>query len=89
MAEAGKFLLEDADGEVPTTRAQKSGYAARAIAQDDAIGQTDPKKAVKGWLDDEHSKKTILGDYDHIGVGIATDAKGVPYWTVLLAKPKG
>lgn len=88
MAEAGKFLPEDADGLTPTKRAQESGYKAAAIAQNDAIGQAEPQKVVKSWLDSEDSKKVILGDYEDIGVGVATDKKGVPYWTLLIGKPR-
>lgn len=88
MAEAAKFLDKDPDGQSPTARAQKSGYAASALAEADALGRAAPKDAVRGWLDSEASKKVVLGDYQDVGVGVAADAKGVPYWTVLFGKPR-
>ncbi len=88
QSEAGQFLPADSDGQTPTKRAQKAGYRAGSIAQSDAMGQTDPAKAVTSWLESEDSKKVLLGDYEHIGIGIATDKKGIPYWTLLLGKPR-
>ncbi len=88
MAEAGKFLPEDPDGTRPTARAQEAGYEARAIAQDDAIGQVEPEKAVKSWIDGDGSRKIVLGDFADVGIGVAADSKGVPYWTVLFGKPR-
>jgi uncharacterized protein YkwD len=88
MAEAGKFLPEDPDGTKPTTRAQEAGYEARAIAQDDAIGQAEPAKAVKSWIEGDGSRKIVLGDFSDVGIGVAADSKGVPYWTVLFGRPR-
>ncbi|MDB5353419.1 MAG: uncharacterized protein JWN86_4666 [Planctomycetota bacterium] len=89
MADAGEFLKKDPDGQAPTERAQREGYPARAIAQNDAIGQTDPQKAVASWLKTDTSRDVLLGkEYSDIGIGLAVDKKGIPYWSVLFGKPR-
>lgn len=88
MAEAGKFLTKDPDGEAPTARAQKAGYAAKTIAQNDAIGHVEAARAVKSWLDSEGSRKVLMGDFRDIGIGVGTDKEGVPYWCVIVGQPR-
>jgi uncharacterized protein YkwD len=90
MAEAGKFLQTDPDGQRPTSRAQKSGYRARAIGQCDASGQYDAKKVVESWLGDKEEAKTvILGSHEDIGIGVARSKEGVPFWCVIVGRTRG
>ena len=90
MAEAGKFLQTDPDGQRPTSRAQKSGYRARAISQCDASGQYEPKKVVQSWLGDKEEAKTvILGSHQDIGIGVARSKEGVPFWCVIVGRTRG
>lgn len=90
MAEAGKFLEKDPDGKTPTERAQRAGYAAQKIAQNDAFGQPDPAKVVKRWLDaKDESREVLLGaSYKDIGIGLAADKEGIPYWCMIVGQAK-
>jgi len=90
IAEAGKFLDKDHDGKTPTERAQRNGYKASKIAQNDAMGQGDPVKVVKRWLDAEGDSREILlsAAYKDVGIGVASDKAGVPYWCVIVGQSR-
>jgi uncharacterized protein YkwD len=46
-----------------------------------------PEEIVKTWLGSANQSEPLLGDqYNEIGVGYATAAKGTPYWVVFLAR---
>ena len=85
-ADAGKFV----EGPGPPSSAPGLKVTRPiGISQSDAIGLADPAKVVKSWLDREDSRKVILGTYyEDVGVGVATDKEGVPYWSVMFGKPK-
>lgn len=88
-ADAGKFIDREANAKTPTQRAQAEGYAAIGVSLSDAIGHADAAKAVKSWLGAEGSRKVILGKYyEDVGIGVATDKAGIPYWSVMFGKPK-
>lgn len=88
-ADAGKFIDGEPDAKTPARRAQAEGYAAVGVSLSDAIGHADAAEAVKSWRGDEGTRKVIMGKYyEDVGVGVATDKAGVPYWTVMFGKPK-
>ena len=88
-ADAGKFIDREAGAKTPVQRAQAEGYAATGISLSDAIGHADAAKAVKSWLGNEGSRKVLMGKYyEDVGIGVATDKDGVPYWSVMFGKPK-
>ena len=90
MAKAGNFLRKDPDGKTATERAQREGYAAKKIAQNDAIGQGDPAKVVSRWMEAKDGSREILLDsgYSDAGIGVASDEQGIPYWCLILAQPR-
>ena len=74
-------------GETMLRQIKKSGYQYRALAQLTAAGQSSPAEVAKMWLDSPQQKKTILGDFSEVGVGVAASEKGVPYWYLILGSP--
>lgn len=47
-----------------------------------AYGQSTPGAVMNSWLNSPGHRANILGsNYTQIGVGLAKNNKGVPYWT--------
>lgn len=57
------------------------GLSYVAAAENIAAGQTTPEQVVDAWMASPGHRENILGDYTHIGVGVAVDASGCIYWT--------
>lgn len=45
------------------------------------------KDVVNGWMHSRGHRANILGGYTEIGIGIAEDANGSPYYVQVFAKP--
>jgi uncharacterized protein YkwD len=54
-----------------------------------ASGQGDPEKVVASWLKEPENGDALLSKFDRVGVGVATDPEGIPYWVLLLAQTVG
>ncbi len=54
-----------------------------------AYGEGDPQKVVAAWLEEKDDRESLLSPFDRVGVGVATDSEGVPYWVLLLAQGAG
>ncbi|GAA0718090.1 SafA/ExsA family spore coat assembly protein [Clostridium malenominatum] len=53
-----------------------------------AKGQRTPQEVMNGWMNSPGHKANILSaNFTHIGVGLARDKNGVPYWTQMFMKP--
>ena len=72
----------------PSDRVKKEGYKFWAIAENIAFGQTSVAEVMKEWMESDGHQCNILGNYRHIGVGMACNKKGRLYWCVLFGKPK-
>jgi uncharacterized protein YkwD len=47
-----------------------------------------PEATVKAWAERPKTLKNLLNkEFRDIGVGVATNEKGAPYWCLLLARP--
>lgn len=57
-----------------------SVYPDRPAGEDIAAGQTSAVQVVGDWMSDPPHRETLLGHYNHIGVGIARSSRGVLYW---------
>lgn len=44
--------------------------------------------AIHGWMNSQHHRENILGDFDETGIGIAYDIQGKCYITQLFAKKR-
>lgn len=64
-------------------RLTKAGYKHwRLVGENIANGYPTPKSVVRGWMNSPDHKRNILKcRFQDTGVGYATDAVGVAYWT--------
>ena len=80
---------KDGDGKTPFDLLEKDGYRARRFAMSMASGEGDPEKVVASWLKEPADRDALLSKFDRVGVGVATDSEGIPYWVLLLAQTVG
>ncbi|MHC5539364.1 CAP domain-containing protein [Singulisphaera rosea] len=74
-------------GDSPFQRVTDAGYRFRSIAEAVASGQPTPKEVARTWLEDPKTRELILGEFWEVGLGYATNDKGLPEWCLILAKP--
>jgi uncharacterized protein YkwD len=69
------------DEKNPADRVKAAGYKYRATGENILWNAKTPKEAVAGWMDSPPHRESILKPvYTEIGVGIAKNKKGEPYW---------
>ncbi|WP_189577949.1 CAP domain-containing protein [Marinobacter zhanjiangensis] len=90
MANMGQMSHEGSEGKVLADRLGEAGYEARAWAENVAAGQRDAASVVAAWLDSPgHCANIMSTDYEEFGAGVDRDESGKPYWTLVLAAPRG
>jgi uncharacterized protein YkwD len=88
-AQRGGFVPDDPEEENPFRKARAAGYRFAEIGLASGSGQPDPRTAVSAWLDDPAHRERLLGKtMQDAGVGYARTAEGIPFWTLLLARPQ-
>ena len=80
---------KDGDGKTPFDVLKSEGYRGRRFAMTLAMGEGDPGKVLAAWLERPEDRDTLLSNFDRAGVGVSTDAEGVPYWVILLGQRSG
>jgi uncharacterized protein YkwD len=81
MAEYDYFDHTGRDGSSPSDRAARAGYPG-GVGENIAVGYRTPQDVMQGWMDSDGHRANLLNcDYTAIGVGLAYDADGRPYWT--------
>lgn len=80
MAARGELSHQFPGEPSPADRDTAAGYAWSREGENAAAGQRTPAEAVAAWQADGPHLRNILGPYLDTGVGVATDARGVPYW---------
>lgn len=65
---------------------KKSVNEVSLIAENVAYGATTAKEVVDLWNGSKGHRENMLGDYKYIGIGTATDSKGVIYYTQIFAR---
>lgn len=88
MAKQDKLdhTLDDKD---VADRVKAAGYAFRRLGENIAWNQQTPKDVVAGWMDSKGHRENLLnGDYTQIGLAVAKNSKGEPYWVQVFGKPK-
>jgi uncharacterized protein YkwD len=76
------------DDKKPGDRLKAAGYKYRAVGENIALGGTGVADVVEGWMGSKIHRDNILKpDYTEIGVGVAKNAKGDPYWVQVFGKP--
>lgn len=88
MARRGE-LSHDLGGQTAADRVKAAGFAYRAVGENIAWNQPNPKAAVDDWMKSNGHRRNLLGEqFTHIGVGMATNGKGEPYWVQVFATPR-
>jgi uncharacterized protein YkwD len=88
MAKADK-LDHTLDGQGVDARAKAAGYTFSRLGENIAWNQPKPKDAVAGWMDSTGHRENLLSqEYTQIGVAMAKNAKGEPYWVQVFGTPR-
>jgi len=86
MVEQGYFDHVTPDGVDPWARAHRAGYADPA-SENIAMGQRSPSDVVDAWLASPGHRANILDcAVTDVGVGLAYDENGTPYWTQMFGR---
>ncbi|HQR08847.1 MAG TPA: CAP domain-containing protein [Gemmatales bacterium] len=81
-------LDHELDGKTMIDRLKGVEYGVQSAAENIAHKQTTPRKVMASWMESEGHKQNILtGEFIHIGVAMAKNAKGDRYWVQVLATP--
>ncbi len=81
MALHDYFSHTGRDGSSPSDRARAAGYDG-GVGENIAMGYRTPEDVVSGWMNSDGHRANILNcSYAAIGVGLAYDDRGRPYWT--------
>ncbi len=74
------------DGSNAGDRLSRVGFAWSWWGENIAAGFTDPGAVVRAWMASPGHRAHLLGDFQYLGVGIATSDMGIQYWTLDLAR---
>jgi uncharacterized protein YkwD len=88
LAARGKVDTKNSDGQTPFDILKKQAYHARQFGLSLASGESDPAKVVTSFLEREDDREQMLATYDRVGVAVAVDQEGLPYWVVILAQTR-
>ena len=81
MARQGYFSHTGLDGRSPFDRIKDGGITFTAASENIAMGQANSIEAYHGWLNSAGHRRSMLGDYEMLGVGVAFANTGKPYYT--------
>ena len=86
QAEQQTMTHTGADGSNAGQRIEAAGFAWSTWAENVAAGQTDCASVIAAWMGSDGHRSNILSPaMTSIGIGSATGANGVIYWTLDLA----
>jgi uncharacterized protein YkwD len=89
MAKQDK-LAHELDDKTPADRVTAAGYKYSRWAENIGWDYRDPKAAVAAWMDSPEHKANILNEeVTEIGVGVAKNTKGEPYWVQVFGARQG
>lgn len=91
MAVHDYFSHTGRDGSTVATRADRQGYAWRAVGENIAAGYDSAPEVMRGWLGSPgHCANLMSGAFTHLGVGYATDtsSKYGTYWVQNFGAPR-
>jgi uncharacterized protein YkwD len=74
------------DGSLPDARAGRAGYSWVFIAENVAVGQTNPSQVVMGWMSSpDHRRNLLSREARHVGVGYAyrSGTQWGNFWTAV------
>ena len=70
-------------GDGPGERANKAGYGWSSIGENAYKSPQSPRAAVRGWMNSPGHRENILGNFEHLGIGITlggSDTYGDGNW---------
>ena len=80
-----EHVLDEKD---PVARAKAAGYKSEFVGENIAWNQKDAKAVLAEWMDSKDHRENILEkEYTEIGVAMAKNSKGEPYWVQVFGKP--
>jgi uncharacterized protein YkwD len=75
------------DDKEPVDRAKAAGYKSEFVGENIAWNQKAPKDVLKAWMESEGHRENILNaEYTEIGVAVAKNKDGEPYWVQVFGK---
>lgn len=78
------------DDKQPADWVKDAGYTYSMVGESVARNQKDPAAVLEAWLNSENHKANILNtEYAEIGVAVAKNAKGEPYWVQVFGTQLG
>jgi len=81
-------LAHELDDKKPDERMRAAGYEGANWGENIAGGMPTPATAMEVWMNSEGHRGNILNPgYSEIGIGIATNERGVPYYTQVFGTP--
>jgi uncharacterized protein YkwD len=75
------------DGSTVRTRITRIGYRWIRAAENVARGFTSAQSVFDAWMGSLGHRANMLGEYVHMGAGVATGGDGFMYWTQVFATP--
>jgi hypothetical protein len=87
MRETGEIVHEGPGDLTPIERVGMTGYPYIRVGENIYAGIGGPEKAVEWWLtaDEAHRKNVLHPELREVGIGAATNADGVTYYTIDVA----
>ena len=77
------------DSESVVERTKAAGYRYRTVGENIAWNQPTAEAVVDDWMHSRgHRRNMLSGDFTQIGVAVANNSKGEPYWVQVFGKPK-
>lgn len=87
-AQAGRSRIghDGSDGSKPMQRAARAGYQAKIASENVASGQKSFGDVMRSWQGSSgHRQNLLRPEVTAIGVAMAKNSSGRPYWTLVLA----
>ncbi|WP_010038017.1 CAP domain-containing protein [Gemmata obscuriglobus] len=76
------------DEKNPTDRVEAAGYKPQFVGENIAWNANDANGVVAKWMDSPTHRDNILrAEYTEIGVAVAKNKRGEPYWVQVFGKP--
>ena len=76
------------DDREPPDRTKAAGYKSKFVGENIAWNQKTPKQVMEEWMKSEtHRENVLLKEYTEIGVAMARNKKGQPYWVQVFGRP--
>ncbi len=77
------------DGESASDRVKVAGYRYRTVGENIAWNQPTADTVVDDWMHSRgHRRNMLSGDFTQIGVAVATNRQGEPYWVQVFGTPR-